>query len=85
MNVRITMYKYDGSPTIISSMGQFCDCSGVNVKAVLASFNMAFLQISRSCFKERQIRPLLISLTNVLRFCVNFWVIFGNFEKDIFS
>ena len=39
---------------------------------------MAFLPISRSRFKQRLI-PLLISLTTVWQFCVNFWVIFGHF------
>ena len=42
--------------------------------------NMAFLQISLVRFKQRQIPPLL---TNALRFCASFWVIFGNFGKDI--
>ena len=57
------------------------------VKAVLTSLNTAFLPISRPCFKQREI-SMLISLTTVWRFCVNFWVIFVNFGKiyrDIFS
>ena len=40
------------------------------------------LTISRSRFKQREI-SLLISLTPVWRFCVNFWVIFGHFGKRI--
>ena len=47
---------------------------GVNVKA--------FPPISRSRFK-RHLISLLISLTTIWRFCVNFWVIFGHFGKEI--
>ena len=36
--------------------------------------NMALVPTSRSHFKQRQIPPFR-TLTNVLRFCVNFWVI----------
>ena len=50
----------------------------------LASLNTAFLPVSRSRFKQSQISKL-ISLTTVWRFCVNFWVIFGHFGKEIFS
>ena len=57
--------------------------AGVHVKAVLTSFNTAFLPISRSRFKRHKI-SLFISLTTVWRFCVNFWVIFGHFGKEIF-
>ena len=57
--------------------------AAVNVKAALTSFNTAFLSISRSHFKQCQI-SLLISLTTVWRFCINFWVIFGHFGKEIF-
>ena len=57
--------------------------AGVNVKAVLTSLNTAFLPISRSRFKRHKI-SLLMSLTTVWRFCVNFWVIFGHFGKEIF-
>ena len=53
------------------------------MKAVLTSLNMALLPISRSRFKQHQI-PQLNSLTNVWQFCVNFWVIFGRFGKEIF-
>ena len=55
----------------------------VNVKAVLTSLNTAFLPISPSRFK-RHLISLLISLTTVLQFSVNFWVIFGYFGKEIF-
>ena len=57
--------------------------AGVNVKAVLRSLNTAFLPISQSRFKRHWI-SLLISLTTVGQFCVNFWVIFGHFGKEIF-
>ena len=55
--------------------------AGVHVKAVATSRNTAFLPTSRSCFKHRYIL-MLNSLTTVWRFCVNFWVIFGNFGKE---
>ena len=42
-----------------------------NVKDVL-TLVLTSLSISRSRFKQRKI-PLLISLPNVLRFCVDFW------------
>ena len=58
--------------------------AGVNVKAVFTSLNTAFLPISRSRFKRRQI-PSLITLSTIWRFCVNFWVIFRCFGKEIFS
>ena len=55
------------------------------MSAVLTSFNTAFLPISRSHFKQREI-SMLISLTTVRQFCVNFTGIFWNFlERDIFS
>ena len=53
------------------------------MKAVLTSLNTAFLPISRSRFKQRKI-SMLISLSTVWQFCVNFWVIFGHFGKEIF-
>ena len=53
------------------------------MKAVLTSLKTAFLSISRSRYKQRQI-SMVISLTNVWRFCANFWVIFGHFGKEIF-
>ena len=56
---------------------------GFHLKAVLTSFNMAFVPISRSRFKQRQFPPLR-TLRNVLRFCVNFWVTLGHFGKEIF-
>ena len=37
------------------------------------SFNVAFVPISRSRFKQCQIAPLR-TFSNVLRFCVNFWI-----------
>ena len=46
--------------------------------AILTSLNMAFLSISR------QITLFQKTVTNVLRFCVNFWVIFEHFGKAIF-
>ena len=48
--------------------------AGFHLKAVFTSLNVAFVPISRSRFGERQIPPLR-TFTNVLRFCVNFWVI----------
>ena len=53
----------------------------VHVKAVLTSFNTAFLPISQSRFK-RHLISLLISLTTVWRFCVKFWAFW---RRDIFS
>ena len=45
------------------------------MKAVLMLFNIVFMPMSRSRFKQRQI-PLLISITYVLRFYVNFkWLL----------
>ena len=41
---------------------------------------MTFLPISRSRFKQCQIR-LFKTITNVLQFSVKFWVIFGHFGK----
>ena len=57
--------------------------AGVNVKAVFTSLNTAFLPIFRSRFKRRQI-PMLITLSTIWQFCVNFWVIFRCFGKEIF-
>ena len=57
--------------------------AGVNVKAVFTSLNTAFLPISRSRFKRRQI-PMLITLSTTWQFCVNFWVIFRCFGKERF-
>ena len=56
---------------------------GFHLKAVLTSFNMAFVPISRSRFKQRQFPPLR-TLRSVLQFCVNFWVTLGHFGKEIF-
>ena len=56
--------------------------AGFHLKDVLTSLNMAFVPISCSRVRQRQI-PLLKTLTNVLRFCVHFWVIFGHFGKEI--
>ena len=61
--------------------------AGFHLKAVFMSFNVAFVPISRSRFKQCQIAPLR-TFSNVLRFCVNFWMIFGHlcmrffFSKD---
>ena len=63
--------------------GLYGNCTvkaGVNVKAVFTSLNTAFLPISRSRFKRRQI-PSLITLSTIWQFCVNFWVIFRCFGK----
>ena len=57
--------------------------AGVNVKAVFTSPNTAFLPISRSRFKRRQI-PMLITLSTIWQFCVNFWVMFRCFGKERF-
>ena len=55
------------------------------MKAVFTSLNTAFLPISRSRFKRRQI-PMLITLSTIWQFCVNFWVILGVLGKrDFFS
>ena len=54
-----------------------------HLKAVFTSLNVAFVPISRSRFKQRQISPLE-TFTNVLRFCVNFWMIFGRSVNEIF-
>ena len=51
-----------------------------HLKVVFTSLNVAFVPISRSRFKQRQIPPLR-TFTNVLKFCVNFWVIFGHFAN----
>ena len=58
--------------------------AGVNVKAVLTSLNTAFMPISRSRRFQATLLPLLISLTTVWQFGVNFWVIFEYFGKEIF-
>ena len=57
--------------------------AGFHLKAVFTSLNVAFVPISRSRFKQRQIPPLR-TFTNVLRFCVNFWMIFGHSVNVIF-
>ena len=57
--------------------------AGFHLKAVFMSFNVAFVPISRSRFKQCQIAPLR-TFTNVLRFCVNFWMIFGHSVNEIF-
>ena len=51
-------------------------------ETVLTSLNMAFVPISCSRVKQLQI-PLLKTLTSVLQFCVNLWVILGHFGKEI--
>ena len=48
----------------------------VHMKAVLTSLNTDILPISRSCVKQCYI-SMLISLTTVRQFCVNFLGIFG--------
>ena len=55
---------------------------GFHLKAVLASFNMAFAPISRARLKQRQFPPFR-TLGNVLQFRVNVWVTFGHFGKEI--
>ena len=57
--------------------------AGFHLKAVFMSFNMAFVPISRSRFKQCQIAPLR-TFTNVLRFCLIFWMIFGHSVNEIF-
>ena len=57
--------------------------AGFHLKAVFTSLNVAFVPISHSRFKQRQIPPLR-TFINVLRFCVNFWVISGHFVNEIF-
>ena len=57
--------------------------AGFHLKAVFMSFNVAFVPISRSRFKRCQIAPLR-TFTNVLRFCVNFWMIFGHSVNESF-
>ena len=54
-----------------------------HLKVVFMSFNVAFVPISHSRFKQCQIAPLR-TFTNVLRFCVNFWMIFGHSVNEIF-
>ena len=71
---RTTSISKDGNPLLKA---------GVNVKAVFTSLNTAFLPISRSRFKRRQI-PMLITLSTIWQFCVNFWVIFRCFGKERF-
>ena len=75
--------------SVLLDLELFCAISGlrlkagVNVKAVFTSLNTAFLPISRSRFKRRQI-PMLITLSTIWQFCVNFWVIFRCFGKERF-
>ena len=57
--------------------------AGFQMKAVFTSLNVAFVPLSRSHFKQHQI-PSFRTYTNVLGFCVNFWVIFGHFLNEIF-
>ena len=57
--------------------------AGFHLKAVFTSLNVAFVPISRSRFKQCQIPPLR-TFTTALRFCENFWVIFGHFVNGIF-
>ena len=70
------MFKQEGSKVVQLK-------AGVNVKAVFTSLNTAFLPISRSRFKRRQI-PMLKTLSTICQFCVNFWVIFRCFGKERF-
>ena len=56
---------------------------GFHLKAVFTSLNLAFVPISRSRFKQHEIATLR-TFTNVLRFCVNFEVIFGHFVNEMF-
>ena len=56
--------------------------AGVHAKAVLTSLNTAFLPISRSRFKQRLIF-VLITITTIWRFCVNIWMVFWHFGKEI--
>ena len=58
--------------------------AGENLKALTASLNimMVSLSISRSRFLIKQCQ---IPQLNVFRFCVNFWVSFGHFGKEIFQ
>ena len=57
--------------------------AGFHLKAVFTSLNVAFVPVSRSRFKQRQIPPLR-TFTNVLRFCVNFLMMFGHSVNEIF-
>ena len=59
--------------------------AGFHLKAVFTSLNVAFVPISHSRFnfKQSQIPPLR-TFTNVLQFCVNFWVNFGHHVNEIF-
>ena len=57
--------------------------AGFHLKAVFTSLNVAFVPISRLLFKQRQIPPLR-TFSNVLRFRVRFWMIFGHFGNEIF-
>ena len=79
----ISLYCNDTIPSFIGNLwwvlllGNHLK-AGFHLKAVFTSLNVAFLPISHSRFKQPQVPPLRTS-TNVLRFCVNFWVIFGHF------
>ena len=52
-------------------------------RTYVTSLNVAFVPISRSRLKQPPI-PSLRTFTNVMRFSVNFWVIFGHFLNEIF-
>ena len=54
------------------------------MKAVFTSLNTAFLPISRSRFKRRQI-PMLITLSTIWQFCVNFFFFGVLGKRDFFS
>ena len=54
------------------------------MKAVFTSLNTAFLPISRSRFKRRQI-PMLITFSTIWQFCVNFGGFLGVLGKRDFS
>ena len=50
---------------------------------VLSSLNTSFLPEYLGHVSSNSISSLLISLTTVWWFCVNFWVVLGNFGKEI--
>ena len=77
--VRLDILKF----SFHHSSTKFLFKAGFHLKAVFMSFNVAFVPISRSRFKQCQIAPLR-TFTNVLRFCVNFGMIFGHSVNEIF-
>ena len=58
--------------------------AGVHVKAVLRSLTEHGLSAYISVTFQATLNLSAISLTTVWRFCVNLWVIFGHFGKEIF-